>query len=317
MLLNVLKIIGLTLSAVSGAIATLKDTKTPNKKHLTGAGITLLTLGILGFLMALGAQLKEWQEKQSAERASQEQTAKLLVQIKRAVTRLDTIGVDTHYAWPIDQPEFAVYRKRIDGLIDNPNKTYARAGETLDGLRVVSRTGDEIDIFSAENGSSALPHQGDGYAQGYYTLSPWAHVAIYKRPIAVKEFSAIDDGNGSKPGDLVLRPKGGQELVYFTADAERKFFPSYQRNGMDVPSDTWSPSGQIISIEDLNDCQAFVYLPYGTSPGVLRLWGVSPPALRFYFNRQPITVQSASMTLGKDRWGHPVYSFAFPHNMTH
>jgi hypothetical protein len=316
MLLSVLKIIGLVLGALSGVIAALKDTKTPDKKHLTRAGKTLLVLGVLGFLMALGAQLKEWQEKESAAQASREQTERLLIQIKRAVTRLDTITIDVHYAWPIDAPEFAVYSKRINRIIDKVGKDSPQAGQTQNGLRVVSRTVDEVDIFSAENGSTALPHQGDGDAEGFYMLSPKAHVAIYKQPIAANEFSIFDDGKGSKPADMVLRPKAGKELVYFAADGERKFFPSYQNNGMEVPPDTWSPSGRVISVEDLNDCQAFVYLPYGTSPGVLNLWSVSPPELRFYFDRQPISIQAASLTLGKDHWGRPVYTFMFPHAMT-
>ena len=156
MLLSVLKIIGLVLGAVSGVIAALKDTKTPDKKHLTQAGKTLLLLGVLGFLMALGAQLKEWQEKESAAQASREQTEKLLIQIKRAVTRLDTITIDVHYAWPIDEPQFAIYSKRINGIINEVNEESPRAGQTQNGLRVVSRTTDEIHIFSAENGSTAL-----------------------------------------------------------------------------------------------------------------------------------------------------------------
>lgn len=49
MLLNFLKVLGLTLSSLSAVIATLKETKTPDKKHLTAAGKALLALGVLGF----------------------------------------------------------------------------------------------------------------------------------------------------------------------------------------------------------------------------------------------------------------------------
>jgi hypothetical protein len=68
----------------------------------------------------------------------------------------------------------------------------------------------------------------------------------------------MDEGKGSKVGNLALSPKGGKEVAQFPADAEPKFFAPYQRSGVQVPNDTWSPSRDVMSIEDLNNCEGFV-----------------------------------------------------------
>jgi hypothetical protein len=312
MLLNVLKIIGLALGAISGVVAALKETKTADKKHLTPAGKTLLALGIVGFLLALGAQLKEWQEKESAEEASRKENTQMLREIRDAVTKLETVSMDVQYPWLLDQPDFAAYKRRRDALIRKVLERSPDAGQIFGGLRVDSRSSDHISILSASEGSPALPGKVDGDASEFYRRAAQPHIAIYKKPIDSRDFDSWDDGRGA---DLVFSPKGGREVLFFTGWSDGAWSASYQRTGLQIPMETWSPSGNVISIQGLLGSEAFVYLSPGTVSGALRLWEVTPPDLTFYFNRQKLHIDSKNLKLGQDRWGHPVYSFRFPDKM--
>jgi preprotein translocase subunit Sss1 len=317
MLLNLLKIAGLALSTLSAVIATLKETKTPDKKHLTLAGAVLLALGLVGFFIALGAQLKEWDQSRLAEQASQQRTQQLLIEIRRAVTKFDTISMNITYNWPLDEPEFANYRDRVTRLIlrINNESPFLGAGQVAFGLRVVSRTTDRISILSPVPGSSAFPGNADGAAERFYSVAPRLHIAIYRKPIGAAEFDAFKEGRSSF-ADLLLVPRDGKETLLFVPDSNGKVSSAnYRQTGMAIPNETWSPSGRVVSTEDLSESVAVIYLPFGTSDAVRRLWATNPPQLVLYFNHRPFLITPADLTLGKEKSGNAIFLYKFAKNL--
>jgi hypothetical protein len=306
MFLNVLKIVGLAIGSISGVIATLKETKTPDKKHLTPAGRALLVLGILGFLLALGAQLGEWQEAETAEQSSRERTERLLTEIRRAVTKFDTISVDISYRLPLDQPEFATYRERLDATIKQANDEYVNAGKTIGGLRVLTR-GSEVSVLGLSD-PSGLPGAADGHAQEFYSRAPFPEVALFKKPFDATTFSV---GQNPTKADLVLYLKEGNEQLLITPGNEAQpTVASYKRFGMQASVARFPPpSGEVTSIEDLSECDAVFYMPLGTSESVQRLWAATYPNFVFYFNLQRLQVGNPRLVQVRDG---QIYVYRFP-----
>jgi hypothetical protein len=315
MLLNILKIIGLTLGAVTGVIAALKDTKTEDKKHLTTAGKALLILGLVGFGIALGAQLKEWEDSQDAERESRKHTAQMLLEIRRAVTRFETISMDISYAWPMTEPDFKIYRQRVTRLVRrvNEDRPNLDAGKVAFGLQVNSRTVDHISIFAVPPGSSALPGKNDLAAGWYYASTPRPHIALFKTSFHADQFDAIDEERANSHfADLVLIPRAGKETLLFIPDDGGNLTSGhYELKGMEVPHDTWAPSGSIRSIEDLSEVTAVIYLPFA-GDAVARLWTAQPPHLVLYFNDQRFPIEPSDLILQKGESGVPVFVYKFP-----
>ena len=62
---------------------------------------------------------------------------------------------------------------------------------------------------------------------------------------------------------------------------------------MTAPSDKWSQSNAVVSIEDLQGAQAIIYLPFNTSPAVDLLWRQMNTSLRvtLYLNHQRIQLE--------------------------
>jgi hypothetical protein len=314
MLLNFLKILGLALSSLSAVIATLKETKTSDKKHITPAGKTLLALGILGFVIALGAQLQQWEVSQTEEQVSRERTERLLIEIRRAVTKFDAISMDISYNWPMTEPEFTTYRERITRLTQriNEKSPYLGAGQVQFGLRVVTRTPDRAKIFSPSPGSEAFPGKNDGAAEWYYSRVPRAHIALYKKPIQPSQFDAFFEGRQNF-ADLILVPRDGKETLLFVPDDNGQLSSAdYRQTGMQIPNETWSPTGLMRSIEDLSESTAVIFLPSGTPDAVRHLWILRPPQLTLYFNNQRFLIESSELVLEKGKYGIPIFIYKFP-----
>jgi hypothetical protein len=315
LLLNVLKILGLALSAVSAVIAALKDTRTEDKRHLTPAGKVLLALGLAGFGIALGAQLKEWEESQNAERVSRERTAQMLLEIRRAVTRIDTISMDINYAWPMTDPDFKIYRQRVTRLVRrvNEDRPNLEAGKSAFGLEVNSRSLDHISIFTVPPGSPALPGKNDLAAGWYYASTPRPHIALFKTFFQADRFDAIDEERpNSHFADLVMIPRAGKETLLFLPDVDGNLSSgSYELKGMKVPHETWAPSGSIRSIEDLSEATAVVYLPFAGDV-VGRLWAENPPHIVLYFNDQRFPIEPSDFVVQKGHGGIPIFVYKFP-----
>ena len=315
MLLNILKILGLALSTAAAVIAVLKETKTEDKKHLTGPGKALLLLGLLGFGIALGAQWKEWKNAQDADRDTRERTARLLFEIQRAVTRFDTISMDTSYDWPMTDPDFKAYTLRLTRLIQRINKHRPAldAGKVAFGLEVISRTVDHISIFGVPPGSPALPGKNDLAAGWYYVSTSRPHIALFKGPFQADKFDALDEERpNSHFADLVLIPRAGKQTLLFVPDDDGKLsYGNYELTGMAIPHETWAPSGSIRSIEDLSEATAVIYLPFG-GDAVERLWTMHPPGIVLYFNDQRFPIERSHLVLQKNHWGGPFFIYKFP-----
>ena len=315
MLLNILKILGLALSTAAAVIAVLKETKTEDKKHLTEAGKALLILGLLGFGIALGAQWKEWKNTQDADRDTRERTARLLLEIQRAVTRFDTVSMDISYNWPMTDPDFKAYTLRVTRLIHriSDDRPGLDAGKAAFGLEVISRSVDHISIFGVPPGSPVLPGKNDLAAGWYYGSTPRPHIALFKRPFQADKFDAIDEERpNSHFADLVLIPRGGKQTLLFVPDDEGKISSGgYELAGMAIPHETWAPSGSIRSIEDLSEVTAVIYLPFGGDV-VERLWTMYPPSIVLYFNDQRFPIERSDLVLQKNHWGVPFFVYKFP-----
>jgi hypothetical protein len=311
--LNILKLIGAALTGIAGVIAIWSETRTPDKQHLTPGGKSLLSLAILGFGITLSSQVVEWVKGKYDAEEAQIRNAETLSEIRRAVTRLESVSLDVHVSMPIRETGFREYLDTLNAGLLRLSDENARAGQEVDGLRVLTRTIDRISVVDIAPNSPAMPsRKRNGMAAEYVNVVP--RVAIFKRHIDVTKFSTDSEGDVSPPPDLLLTPNPGIARLTLALDGEgeeRVVGIALDRTGMSVPPERWSESGQLLSLEDLANAQAILYLPWITSSDVQRLWEKTPSvSVTFHFNHQRMALVSSKRARGE--FQQVLYAYDLP-----
>lgn len=307
--LNILKLIGAVLAGTAGVVAALSETKTPDKKHLSRAGWILLSLGIFGFAITLCSQVVEWVKAAYDAEEAQRQNAIVLSEIRRAVTRLETISFNIYMHIPVDDPGFKVYRDRLDagitGLIDN----YAHVAECHAGIEAVTKHTDDwehavIKICSDEG----LPtKERDGLA-ATLIIDTVPRIALYKTPVDIALFRKLFN---PAPADLHLMPIATAPNITGVLDEAGKLEGiSLQRSALIAPPDKWYPSGEIVSVEDLVGAEAVIYMPWTESAPAESMWKQSGVSVMFYFNHQLVRLDRDA-TPAVDATGQQVFTYIF------
>jgi hypothetical protein len=311
--LNILKLMGAGLTGTAGVIATLSETKTPDKKHLSRAGRALLSLGIVGFAITLSSQIVEWVKGSYDADEAQHQNAITLSEIRRAVTRLDHISYSVTMGLPVSEPEFKKYRDHLDTRIQDFIEADVPFGQSSAGIRGISKHKDDWDHALIGIHPEALPKKSpDGIATELINdVVP--RVALYKRPIDARGFSP----NSWPTPDLSLVPTPSPPTLTGILDdfgGESLRGLTVKRDGMDVPADRWSPSGDIVSIEDLVGAEAIIYIPWRVpwrnDDPVQKLWKQSTVSVVFFFNRQKVDLTRAA-TSAEDSDHLRVFTYVF------
>ncbi len=309
-----LKLIGVLVTGASTAWALIADASSENKQR---ARKYLLALSVLGVVVALGAQIGDsWKSRQDDDQNNKKAEI-LLNQIERAVTRIDYISMDVSFRWPFDNSTLAPYRDRIAKLVEDAESQDLSVGEDIGGLRVVTRGSDHISIFNIIEGSDALPKRQDGTAFSFGVAASHPRMGFYKAaPDATVLRNFVKSGLVELPKpDLTLIPKGGSIQVTLVPNGDfdpSPFSMAESVHGLQVPRETWSQSGRIISIGDLPGSTAIISI--NSTIDVQRTW--TPPTIDLHLNGQVIHIDSSSLQEFKGDWA-TVYVFTLPLRADH
>ena len=298
--LNILKLIGAGVTGAAALIGILSETKTADKKHLTRAGKVLLVIGIVGFGTALGAQIVEWIKGTYDAQEAQKRNAAMLSEIRRAVSRFDTASYDVYVELPIDKPDLARYKdhlnKRLEELELLP---HLRWNHCYRGVKLLFKQHmEEWDNATIGVCTEGLPSEReDGSAATFINTIP--AIKLYKHPVEFPSVSAPDLQLVPMPQNTVPSLTG---RLNFNGDLETL---SSIRYGVDAPYAKWSPSGNLVSVEDLVGAQAAVYLPGNEIGGLAEVWKATHVRVEFYFNNQRISPDRNAVSVTDE----PMYVF--------
>lgn len=309
LILAILKLVGVMITGVSGVWALIVDPDTEAKHR---ARKHLLALGITGLVVALSAQvLDSWKSKRDDDENNLH-TRHILGEIDRAVTRIDSVKMDAGIIWPLDELPLSKYRDRVQQLIQSAEAEHPSAGQESHGLRVVSERFDHIDIFGVPDNSEALPQPSDGAAFEFFRAGAHPQVSIYKKSPDEKVLKSFVESVmvSLPPADLKLIPHGGTRQL-FIVPSEGSPSPSFAIQdkivGLEVPRETWSQSGDVISMTDLPGTTAIVSL--SSTGDVEKVWKAYYVDL--YLNGQKVHLDSSQL---REIRGHrtAIYVFKFP-----
>lgn len=307
--LNILKFLGAGLTGIAGVIGILTETKTsdpltPERKHLTQPGKILLGLGIAGLAIALVSQIAEWVKTGYDAEAAHIQNTAMLSEIRKAVTKFENVSMDITISLPIDEPLFKPYKDNLSKRLEDLEMMGVRAGQTYKGIHVVTKSNDDWHgaIISISSESDAMPAARDGAIVDLIKQIP--RVKFYKPPVDLSKTFV-------RRSDLSLVGAPGEVGFEGVLDDDGKLQTLHlRRNGMDAPANLWTPSGSLVSLEQLPGSQAAIFLPGIAQSNVEKLWGQCFVSARFYFNYQRVDMRRLP-TRVKDIYGNTEYSYEF------
>jgi hypothetical protein len=290
--LNVLKIAGTMLTSVAGIVATLTETKTPDRTHLSQGGRFLLFLGILGFGIAIVCQMIEWQRGIEETELAQKRNELTLGEIRRAVTRFSSVEIaldvksfglgasgqsqgDLSSLWNMDMSSLRRHFGDFDlcTVSSEDNGVYG-IGQTVCWSRMKRLPS------SVPPNKNSMPHWNNptsewppGLRNGpqflilgtqnndIHFLRPKLQLKIYRHRVEPNQVDSIAP-------DLLLRFRPREVLAIANMEAGLRDIKSIALSEDDIPapSSAWSMSGSIISVQDLNGAQAFLELDRGPLP---------------------------------------------------
>lgn len=308
-ILAILKLVGVLITGASGVWALIVDANSQAKHR---ARKHLLALGVAGLVVALSAQvLDSWKSKRDDDE-NKARTRNLLAEIERAVTRIDYVSMDASVAWPLNEPPLSKYRDRIQRLIGDAETESPKTGEESHGLRVVTRSQDHISIFGVPADSDALPQRSDGTAFEFFRAAAHPHVSIYKQPPDEKILNSfVESGLASlPPADFKLIPRGGTREIFvvpFEGLQSSSFAIQDKAVSLEVPKETWSQNGNVISTADIAGTTAIISI--SSTVDVQRLWKAS--SIDLYFNGQKTHIDPKQLREFSGHWA-TIYVFTFP-----
>jgi hypothetical protein len=309
LVLNILKFIGAALTGTAGIIGILTETKvadpaTPDKKRLTKSGRILLGLGIVGFAIALTSQIVEWIKTGYDAQAAQLQNAATLSEIRKAVTRFETIDLDFTVALPINEPILKAYKDSLDKRLDEIETMNIGVGQVYKGIRVGTKHRDDWGnaLISIAADSEAMPTARDGPIGDLIKKIP--QIEFYKPPVDPSK-------NFVRRGDLRLVATAGDlRLEGVLGHDEKVESLAIKWRGMNAPANKWSPTGALISLEELPGAQVVMYFPTIGSKGLTELWNQCTGSAAFYFNYQRVDMKREPVRT-RDIYGQTVLSYQF------
>jgi hypothetical protein len=309
LVLNILKFVGAALTGVAGVIGILTETKaadplTPDRKHLTRPGKILLSLGVAGLAIALVSQIVEWVKTGYDAEAAQIQNSAVLSEIRKAVTRFETISLDVTISLPLDEPLLKPYKDNLDKRLEDLEMMGVGTGQVYKGIRVGTKSKNDWEgaLISISPDSEALPTAREGAIADLIKDIP--RVAFYKPPVDRSKMFV-------RRSDLTLVPTPGEISLEGVLGPDGKLQSlGVKRHGMDAPANRWSPSGNLISLEQLPGTQAVIFLPGLPQADGEKLWGQCFVSAVFYFNYQRVSIAKDPSRI-KNEYGNTEYSYEF------
>jgi hypothetical protein len=224
--------------------------------------------------ITIGSQIVEWVKTAYDAEEAQHQNVVTLSEIRRAVTRFEDIRYNVYMDLPLDDPVFKKYRGELDKRIENIVDTDVRLNQCYGGIRPLTkhtRDWENAVIGICPDGLPRKPQ--DGIVETLIEAIP--EIALYKRSIDATSFAAFSDESVDPTADLLLIPSPSPLAPTITGsldELETLQALFMERTGLNAPADRWSPSGDLVSVEDLVGAEALVYMPWRVPDSVEKLW---------------------------------------------
>src|SRR5438067_2858884 len=168
---NVLKIAGAFVAGIAGIIGILGQIKTQDHK-LTRSGKWLFGMAIVGVLLAMSTQIWEWRKSIENDRTARAKNQELLLkldreaqlaakslhEVRRAVTRFQTISFDWMCTFDSSNKKFGAYIADLAKLAeDATSKAPFKEGDQGLGRSVWNPKSGEVSAFRIDADSPAMP----------------------------------------------------------------------------------------------------------------------------------------------------------------
>jgi hypothetical protein len=345
--LNVLKIAGAFVAGIAGIIGILGQTRTQDNK-LTRSGKWLFGMAIVGVVLAMSTQIWEWRKSIEDDRIAQRKNQELLLkldseaqlaanslhEIKRTLTRFQTISLDWYYTFESTDQLFGPYIQELAKRVEvaTSNGPFKEGDQGLH-RRISDTKSGKISAFSIDADSIAMPDETKYAPLRHYLLEVVPEIRVFKTPIPPEHFIQIlpdafrsqhNPHNPLEP-DLILKLNPGKLTVVFSLPGLDSNIPTIRVEHTHMDASISFTSGAIVSGEDLAECQAIVYLP-PLRRELRQPWSTaSRHLLRCRVNDQIVAAVSSDFTLSsrlhvsrllsartRGTEIQPIYSFTFP-----
>jgi hypothetical protein len=277
-------------------------------------------MAIVGVVLAVGTQVWEWIKSIEDDRAARQHNKELLErldkeahEIKRAVTRFQTISFDWQYSFDSRNEVFGPYLRDLAAFaVTYP---WSDAEKSDQGIHPVEWDRGKVSAFRFDAASPAMPDEGRYPLLRQYILEAVPQVFLFKTPISPTHFHPrfpssaffvkVFQEDPFRP-DLVLTLSLGEVYITFYTREEI----TIQHSDMDA-SVSYT-SGAIVSLEDLGGCQAIICLPsQKPQNGFQEVWNKGRlPTLTCRINDQVMPV--GNLGSAKAFGGDLIYTFTFP-----
>jgi hypothetical protein len=332
--LNFLKIAGAFVAGLAGIIGILGQTRTPDNK-LTRSGKWLFGMAIVGVVLAMSTQIWEWRKTIDEDRDARERNRTLLEQLKsestnirRAVTRFQTISFFWSCTFDSSNKVFGPYIQELEKIIEEERSKPSSSGFEQSHRGIQQLAESNPFSFRIEADSPAMPDELKYPCLREYILEAVPEVRLFKTRIKPENFvlmppSVLTEEHDARKGDLVLNLTPGKVYIELNISNGPKVPTTIRVVHSDMNVSVQFTSGYIISLEDLSGSQAIIYLP--PRKEFEEPWSTaSSHWLNCKINDQLIVVSSeiplkvgpratliSTQTHGRNML-QPIYSFTFP-----
>ena len=276
------------------------------RRHKRSLYVSIVSLAVaaLGFAFSFAYEIAS--QREAAQKASDQAMAAnaVLLEIRKTLTRLETIGVKIDSSLGITEVDTTDYRKdlakSVAYLIDNCGIYWSDKKRPKD----VFGPCNEPDIFQYRFQYDQSKCNGfHGFA-----CSAIPTLVVYRKPVSL-ELLRYDGASQSAP-DLILSLPPFNGTMTFSVKNGDPFDDKSIRRGqfnidtVDIPRANWSPTGEIRSLAETSEAQLVAMTGLNVSLGNIRI----------FLNGEPITLKAESATKLVDR-DRIIYSYIFPKQM--
>jgi hypothetical protein len=295
----------------------------PGKRSLY-ISIAALCIAVLGFAVGFAgetaSQQKAVQAASEQADAAKRQAAEIqrtLEGLARVFTRFESISLQLETSLPFDAPELQDFRHRLEMTITSMVDDAVKVGTTRDGVRVITSRSKVPEVFSFDfkygPGTSGAKTKGEIYLEDSVP-----YIAIFKKPINPEAY--VGSYEPLLRPDLSLIPAPGAGQMYLVKSPDELDESGYLVSGdlrygrVDLPRSSWSPSGKIMSLKDLEGAQAIICPPWDVwgAAGLQELWDVTRLGrIVLFVNDLRIPIETKQLKVTQTSYGK-VYSYVFP-----
>jgi hypothetical protein len=290
-------------------VAGLEKPQTRTGRRALYVSLASLAIAVVGFATSLAVELVSQRAAIDAATKQAAANEKTLQGLARIYTRFDTIAVSAGFSLPLSDQSLSTLQVALKELTEELVDISGKAGEAnVRGLSVDSSIRNEPRVFRYQY---HFPEIAGGYPKGTEFLSQFVpHIAIFKTPLKepLTPNQLFFPGTHSKP-DVLLSPAEGAAYALFIPPDETNTLLDLHYKKIDMPSRQWNLTGNVLSLKDLEGCQAVIF------PSITQdfaLWrALKITHLAFTINNRWIDVPIQNIqTLGSAN--SKVYTYIFP-----